>query len=130
MFAPRPSALAALLCLAAGCSPGPEVYPVTGTVTYDGKPLPAGQIFFEADVQKGRCAPQGFAEVKDGHFDTAKGGRGVIGGPYVIRIQGFDGKPNEELALGKPLFSDYIESRDIPKGPAQLEFSVPSAGIK
>jgi hypothetical protein len=117
---------AAVFCLVAGCNRGPEMYSVSGTVTYDGKPLPAGQVFFEADVTKGHDAPQGFAYVKDGRFDTAQGGRGVVGGDYVIRIQGFDGKPGNELPLGKPLFNDYVESRDLPKGPAQLEFSVPA----
>jgi hypothetical protein len=106
------------------------MHSVSGTVTYEGKPLPAGQIFFEADVTKGHDAPQGFAYIKDGQFNTEQGGRGVVGGDYVIRIQGFDGKPGNELPLGQPLFSDYVESRNLPRGPSRLEFSVPTHGKK
>jgi hypothetical protein len=124
------SCAVAVVFLVVGCNRGPEMYSVSGTVTYDDRPLPAGQIFFEADVTKGHDAPQGFAYIKDGHFDTAQGGRGVVGGDYVIRIQGFDGKPGNELPLGKPLFNDYVEAPDLPRGPSQLEFSVPAHGKK
>jgi hypothetical protein len=48
-----------------------------------------------------------------------------VGGDYVIRIQGFDGKPGHELPLGMPLFTDYVEARDLPKKPSQQDFSVP-----
>ena len=104
--------VAALLSLAtAGCGGGPKMYPVSGTVTYDGKPLPAGQISFEADVTKGHDGPQGMAYIKDGRFDTAQQkGKGVLGGPYVIRIQGFDGTPGNELPMGKPLFTDFVRA--------------------
>ena len=101
MTALRVAALV-ICCLTTGCNRRPVLYHVSGTVTYDGQPLPAGQVFFDADLTKGHDGPQGFAYIKDGQFDTAQGGRGVLGGPYVIRIQGFDGKPGRELPLGKP----------------------------
>ena len=117
--------VAALLCLVAGCSSKPELYHVSGTVTHDGQPVPAGEIKFEADVTKGHDGPQGFARIKDGKYDTSQRGRGVLGGPYVIRIDGFDGKPNGELPFGKPLFNTYRESRDLPKQVSQQDFAVP-----
>jgi len=115
------------LC-AAGCDRGPALYHVSGSVTYDDKPLPAGQIFFDPDVSKGNDGPQGFAHIKAGEFDTAEGGRGVRGGPYVIRIQGFDGKPGNELPLGKPLFTNFRESRDLPKEKSEQNFDVLAKG--
>ena len=38
-----------LLCLVCGCGPsGPKMYPVSGTVTHQGKPLPLGMVMFVA----------------------------------------------------------------------------------
>jgi hypothetical protein len=115
------AALAAL----AGCG-GDPLYDVTGTVTYDGKPLPAGVVWFDPDPTN-TDAPQGFAYVKDGQFDTAQNGRGVRGGAYVIRIEGFDGKPANELPLGRPLFTDFREKRDLPRQKAELQLTVPKS---
>ncbi len=39
--------LVILFCSAAGCGPtGPKLYPVNGTVTWNGEPLPEGDIIF------------------------------------------------------------------------------------
>ena len=73
---------------------------------------------------KGQDAPQGSADIKDGKYDTALGGRGVLGGPYVIRINGFDGQTGNDLPLGKPLFTNHVESRDLPKEPSQQNFEI------
>ena len=40
---------------------------------------------------------------------------GVIGGLYKIRIEGFDGKPGNELPLGKPIFKLEV-ARDLDDG--------------
>ena len=43
---------AACLLLATGCGPsGPQKYPVSGEITFDGAPLPDGDIFFVPDDQ-------------------------------------------------------------------------------
>jgi hypothetical protein len=114
---------AVLLC---GCGGGGRrLHPVAGTVTFDGKPLAVGQIFFDPDVGKGNDGPQGFAHIKDGKFDTAEGGRGVLGGPYIVRIDGFDGRPGPEMPLGRPLFAEYQEKRDLPAERSEQQFDVP-----
>jgi hypothetical protein len=117
----------ALTCvLVAGCSQGPRRYHVSGTVTHQGKPLPAGVIFFTPDIRQGNDGPQGYAIIKEGHYDTTEpGGKGVLGGAHTVRIEGFDGKPGNELPLGKPLFTDYQTTVDFPKGEATQNFDVP-----
>lgn len=117
---------AALLCLA-GCS-SDTLHDVTGTVTYDGKPLPAGVVWFDPDAKHPGNPPQGFAYVKDGKFNSAEQGRGIKPGSYLIRVEGFDGKPGNELPMGKPLFTNFEEKRDLPKGPVTLELTVPKGG--
>src|SRR5262245_21835714 len=100
----RLSCLALIVCAAvAGCS-GASLYDVKGTVNWNGDPIPAGVIWFEPDVAKGNInGPQGYAQIKDGKFDTRQNGRGVRPGLYTIRVEAFDGKPANELPLGKPL---------------------------
>lgn len=56
--------------MAIGCGgPGgdaPELFPVTGTVTFDGKPISEGSILFRADGGTGA----GYAaEIKDGNYE-------------------------------------------------------------
>jgi hypothetical protein len=109
-----------------GCSNRPNLYQVSGTVTYAGKPLPAGVIFFDPDFTRQNDGPQGYALIKDGRYDTAaQGGKGVVGGPYVARIDGFDGKPGRELPMGSAIFTRYQKPIDLPKGAATQDFDVP-----
>jgi hypothetical protein len=112
--------------LATGCARGPKLFEVSGSVRYDGQPLPAGVVYFDPDIAKGNDGPQGYAIIKDGSFTTsAPGGQGVVGGAYLVRIEGFDGQPGHELPLGKPLFTDFEELVDLPKAPSKCDFEVP-----
>ncbi|ASV74064.1 hypothetical protein THTE_1462 [Thermogutta terrifontis] len=94
---------------------GPKTYHVSGTVTLDGKPVPAGSILFEPDQSKGNTGPAGFAKIKDGKYDTRQNGRGTVGGPHVVRIIALDGVPAEELPEGTPLAPEYVTHVDLPK---------------
>jgi len=121
-FAQALLVLGLLVC--AGCG-GPVSYQVSGHVTYDDKPLPAGVVYFDPDVTKSNDGPQGYAIIKDGSYNTsAEGGRGVVGGAYVARIEGFDGRPGEELPLGMPLFTDFTQTLDLPEADSEQDFSV------
>ncbi len=113
-----------LVCLLVGCG-GERLYDVSGTVTWKGKPVPKGLVFFDPDAAKGATGGQGFANIQDGKFTTTVDGRGVRGGPHRIRILGYDGKPSEELPFGQPLFDEHEESRDLPKADTQLAFDLP-----
>lgn len=117
--------LSAVLLVLAGCSGEPHLYNVKGAVTYGDDPVPAGIIYFDPVAGK-NSGPQGFAEIKDGFFDTAqKGGRGVTGGPYIARIYGADGKPKNEQPLGTTLFEEYSIEVDLPKSHSEQKLEVP-----
>jgi hypothetical protein len=122
---------AAALCFSvaalavAGCADGEKTYDVTGTVTHDGKPVAKGLIFFDPDATKKATGPQGFANITDGKFTTADKGKGVRGGAYTIRINGFDGKEAPEAPFGQALFPEHTESRELPKANTELKIDVP-----
>jgi hypothetical protein len=125
MRATRTIVLAGLLALVAGCADkGDTLYDVSGTATYDGKPIPAGIIYFDPDGSTG--GTQGFANIRDGKFTTAVDGRGVKGGTYLVRVSGYDGKPGNEAPLGKPLWvPEYEFKKDLPKEKSELTIEVP-----
>lgn len=120
------------LCLAAaGCGEdGPTRYEVSGTVQYQGKPVPAGRIIFTPDAAQGNQGPQGVAIIKDGRYSTAAGSRGTVGGPHQVRIAGYDGAPvqGEEFMMtdGTPLFPEYTTTADLPREAAEVDFDVPA----
>jgi hypothetical protein len=117
--------VAILLIAMAGCSSDPRAYHVKGAVTYKGSPVPAGVLFFDPDVSKKNDGPQGYAFIKDGAFDTAAtGGKGIVGGAYIVRIQGFDGKPGQELPMGRMIFKEHQETVDFPKENNTRDFQV------
>src|SRR3954447_10861772 len=125
----RPTATVWALPLAAvlvGCG-GERVYHVSGTVTYQGKPVPVGNIVFEPDPSAGNKGPAAFAKIKDGHYDTSLGdARGTVGGPHLVRIQGRDGIARGELINGMLLFRDYNTKVDLPKKSGEQNFEVPA----
>ena len=123
--ASRPGALALFLALAAGCGQGEKLYDVSGTATYDGKPIPAGIIYFDPDPMKGGTGTQGFASIIDGKYTTAVNGRGIRGGPYAVRITGYDGKAANEAPLGRPLFDEYELKKDLPAADSELNLDIP-----
>jgi hypothetical protein len=119
-------ALASLFILPAGCGEGTKDFHVSGLITFQGKPIPKGQIFFDPDLAKKNDGPQGYALIVDGKYDTRSTKRGTVGGAYVIRIAGFDGKPGAELPMGSPLFTEYRVERDLPKGDSVQDIDVPA----
>jgi hypothetical protein len=120
--------LAGLACLAflTSCGPGEPVYfDISGTVTYQGKPVPMGTIYFEPDSSKGVKGQMGSADIRAGQYDTKGKGRGVLGGAYVIRLGGFDGKVAYEAPYGAALFPEYSMSKELPKEHQTLDIEVP-----
>ena len=109
----------------AGCGESEEkLYNISGTITYDGKPVGKGVIHFDPDVTKGAKGTAGFANILNGKYDTADKGRGVRGGPYAIRINGFDGKEGPEAPFGQALFPEHIEKHDLQKANSELKIDV------
>jgi hypothetical protein len=124
---PHSFAIAVLLLittLLSGCSSGEKIYDLSGSVTYQEKPVPAGHIVFEPAA--GNTGPPGFAKIKDGRYDTRiLEGRGIIGGPHLVTIMGQSGIPSGELLNGKPIFPEYTTTADLPKNNGTHDFEVP-----
>lgn len=120
--------VAVLLTLTLGCGKGADVqrFPVSGRVTFDGKPVPAGRIQFEPDATQGNRGPAGYAVIRDGQYDTSDQGKGSIGGPHRVVIVGFDGKRDlsAELPHGRRLFPNYRTAVDLPHEKTNLDFDV------
>jgi hypothetical protein len=107
--------------LLVGCGADEKVYDISGTITYEGKPIPKGLIFFDPD--KGQ---QGFANIEDGKFDTSVTGKGkgIKGGKYTIRISGFNGIPGPENPFGKELFPEHQLTKELPAEKQTFDYDV------
>lgn len=114
-----------------GCGDaGPTTYEVSGSVTYKGKPVPKGSITLTPDSSEGNKGPGTVAAIEDGKFSTPPG-KGVVGGPYVLRIQGYDGVPIQggEGGMdetGTELFKPYELKKGLPKEDSELDIEIPS----
>jgi hypothetical protein len=120
----------AVTLVGCGGSSGPQLYHVSGKVTFDGKPLPFGTIVFEPD--KGNSGPQGFAEIRDGEFDTRSAkGEGVVGGKVVASITGFEKAPPDS-GSDEPipaLFEQYVVQFEVPMKNLTRDFEVPKDAV-
>lgn len=111
-----------------GCGDGGK-YRVTGTVVFQGQPVPAGTIYFHPDKAAGNEGPSGFAQILDGAFDTAAGrGRGAIAGPHDVEISGYTpatlAADNPEGG-GKSLFAGFRQGIELPAAASRHDFVVP-----
>jgi hypothetical protein len=124
------AALAGGLMAAVGACGNPSGrYDLSGTIMFDGKPVPAGLIVINPDMQKKNDGPQGMAEIKAGRFDTKASAKGAPSGAVTLVVDGFDGQPLPDQPLGKPLFIGHRVSLDLPKTATTHDIDVPkSAG--
>ena len=115
-----------------GCGPR-DRYALSGSVTFDGKPIAAGTITFVpfGAGKTGRTA--GFCEIKAGKYATQKG-RNPGSGPHRVMISGCDGAPYQSqmgeivqnYPMGKPLFPSHLVEIDVPeKNGSVFDFVVP-----
>lgn len=120
------TAMACLLGLMIGCSrpSGPDRYAVRGQVTFRGKPVPVGEIIFRPDDQAGNIGPGSVARIRDGAYAT-ESGKGVVGGPYVVEIIGFDGVSVPQASEGRVLFDPISQKVEFPKSASTRDFSFP-----
>jgi hypothetical protein len=113
-----------------GCAGRPSNrFEVSGKVTFDGRPIPAGRIYFNPDLARGNDGPQGYADIRAGHFDTRQGGKGAPAGAVIVRIEGFDGKGGAK-SFGKPLFVAYQIEVELPREPCTRAFEVPASAAR
>lgn len=123
-------ALLATLSAPGGCArraTGPKRFHVRGTVTFDGKPVPSGTIYFEPDASQGNMGPVSVVPITDGRYDTvAAKVPGPLEGPLSIRIAGYP-PHNPDVEFQNPLFPEYkTQANLVPAtGPAVMDFDIP-----
>jgi hypothetical protein len=127
-----------VLCggLALGCG-GDGTNRVSGKVTFKGQPVPAGKIYFMPDGSKGNTGPTGYADIKDGVYDTSSpGGRGAPAGAVIIAIEGIDpsGPPAKADPSGevttRVLFPRYETAADLPASSSTKDIDVPAEAAR
>ncbi len=109
------------LVIGSGCGPAEEkLHRVSGTVTHEGKPIPKGLIFFDPRSD----GPQGFANIVNGSYDTSLEGKGVRGGAYDVRVNGFDGKEAPEAPFGQALFPEHTGATELPAEDSKYDLNI------
>lgn len=109
---------AVLICGCGGKKNPPGRYDLSGTVTYDGQPVPIGVVSFAPDTKNGNQGPGSTGDIVDGQYKT-RPGKGVVGGPYVVTISGYPKHADVDL------FTPYTVSIDLPAEGGAYDFEVP-----
>jgi hypothetical protein len=123
------AALVVLGGLAVGCG-GDGNHRLSGKVTFKGQPVPAGKVYIMPDGAKGNTGPAGYANIKDGLYDTAAiGGKGTKGGPVKIAVEGIDPTPPAGAGpdvTSTVLFARYETTADLPDADSTKDIDVPA----
>ncbi len=146
------AALALTSLLAAGCGEGgPELVPVEGTVTYNGKPLEGASLTFLPDAQNAEPTPGGSRTDDSGHYlATYRDRSGLATGKYKVLVAkkltdpgksvptGFEDDPGmvalPEMGMSKDtLPTSYLDPSktplaiEVPDGGGTFDFDVKGA---
>jgi hypothetical protein len=115
----------------AGCGrgDGPARHRVKGTVTFEGKPVEFGAIFFEPTESVGKIAPTVYLPVRDGKYDTND--QGPAAGRYRVVVGGMNKSrervDSDGITHTPQLFQDYKFEVDIPPPNNTLDVVVPAS---
>jgi hypothetical protein len=98
-------------------------------VTFQGKPVEFGAIFFEPTESVGKIAPTVYLPIRDGKYDT--GDKGPVRGKYRVVVGGTDKSKSKVDDDGinhtAQLFKDYTFEVDIPPPNNTLDIEVPAS---
>ena len=121
--------MAACLAVTFGCSSKPKPAQLSGKVIFKGQPVPAGYIDFTPDVGNGGLGSIKVLQIKDGVYDSSKEppDQALTPGPYLLRINGFDGKTIPLWGQGKQIFNPVDETFVVPDGVNTKDFTIPDA---
>ena len=120
--------LGAALLIGSGCGTKTKTGQLKGRVLFKGQPVPAGYISFTPDATKGNQGAVKVAQIKDGMYDTSLASDpGIVPGPTVIRIAGFDGKVAPRFGQGKQIFNAFDLRETLPEGATSKDFTVPDS---
>jgi hypothetical protein len=89
------------LLLASGCARGPNTYPVSGRIAFNGEPIVSGEIIL---YPQGGGSPVA-APIKDGVFHLR-----AEAGPKRVEIRATREVPGKRTAMG-PVSEQYIPER-------------------
>jgi hypothetical protein len=123
-------ALLAAGVAAAGCGPAGGGRHLSGKVTFAGKPIPVGKIYFLPDPAQGGSGAGGFADVKNGNYDTRNKGAAAPAGALIVRFEAWDGVTTPTNAVGQPLFLNYEVKVTLSREEATRDFDVPASAAK
>jgi hypothetical protein len=109
------AATAGIVLLAmTGCGRNKRLTDLSGKVSWRNAPVPAGVITIEPDSARDNRGPQCAAGIANGTFKS-RSDYGSVSGPVIVRVEGYTGKPEGESMLGRPLFTTYEFTAEIPK---------------
>ena len=113
-----------------GANDGPARFELSGTVNYQGKPVPYGELLFIPNSSKGNQGTSAVAIIEAGRYQTAED-KGIIGGPHHVEIKGFDGPPvsgavpADGETAPKQLFKQLKVDVDFPREASTYDFDLP-----
>ncbi|MEN1677993.1 MAG: hypothetical protein AAGJ46_00260 [Planctomycetota bacterium] len=115
--------LLVLLSVAVGCGrSGVDRISLRGKVSYNGQPVPAGQVRFEPDAKRGGSGPVGFATIVDGEYNTRRGGKGPTAGPVLVKVEGYA----TAKAFAPELFPRHTFKAEVSSDVNEIDFEVPA----
>ncbi|WP_437193436.1 hypothetical protein [Planctomicrobium sp. SH527] len=103
-------------------------FAIEGEVKYLGQPVANGSITLEPDTEKGNKGPMSTGVIENSKF-LIPAERGVVGGPYRVRITGYGAAKDTsgaDVDYGKPLFTNYELVTDLPAKKSTQVFEVTS----
>lgn len=119
-----PACFMILLACFAGCGKsGPQVAPVTGRITLDGKPLENADIVFQPDGSKPPSAGRSDAK---GHYELAYK-RGVMGGSVgsnTVRITISPDVVADPPTIPTRYNTESQLTKEVKSGPNEIDFDL------
>jgi hypothetical protein len=127
---------AALLLLASftlGCGNSKSSH-VSGKVNFNGQPVPAGKVYILPDGAQGNTGASGFADIKDGKFDTKlPGGQAAAPGAVIFAVEGINPVPPPNAppdVTTTVLFPRYEIKDNLQVGATTKDIEVPAEAAK
>lgn len=111
--------LSTLVLVSAGCGGSYELHSLSGSVMFEGEPVPTGRLTFIPDEEAGNRGPRVEATVQDGRYETDE----VVGGKYVVEVDGFAPDPADEDEMIR-LFPIQQLNVDLPQSGGTYDFEI------